>query len=52
MMETIEDKIRIKQTQLSVENDPIRKQALQQQLLKLKLNLEIEKIRKRIQQMG
>ena len=52
MIETIEDKIRIKQTQLSVENDPIQKQALQQQLLKLKLNLEIEKIRKRIQQMG
>ena len=51
-METIEGKIMIKQTQLSVENDPMRKQALQKQLQKLQLSLEIEKIRKRIQQLG
>ncbi len=51
-METLEGKIRIKQTQLSVENDPMRKQALQNQLQKLQLSLEIEKIRKRIQQLG
>jgi hypothetical protein len=50
-METIEGKIRIKQTQLYVENDPMRKQALQKQLQKLQLNLEIENIRKRIQQL-
>ena len=51
-METLEGKIRIKQTQSSVENDPMRKQALQKQLQKLQLSLEIEKIRKRIQQLG
>jgi hypothetical protein len=51
-METIEGKIRIKQTQLSVENDPVRKKALQKQLQKLQLSLEIENIRKRIQQLG
>lgn len=51
-METIEGKIRVKQTQLSVEDDPMRKQPLQKQLQKLQLSLEIEKIRTRIQQLG
>lgn len=51
-METLDDKIKIKQTQLSVEYDPVRKQALQKQLQKLQLSLEIQKIRKRIQQLG
>jgi hypothetical protein len=52
-METnLGDKIRIKQTQVSVENDPVRKQELQKQLRKLQLQKEIEQIRKRIEQLG
>lgn len=49
---TTEDKIKIKQTQISVEHDPIRKQEMQKQLRKLQLSLEIEQIRKRIEQLG
>ncbi len=52
-METnLEDKIKVKQTQVSVENDPIRKQELQKQLRKLQLQSEIEQIRKRMEQLG
>lgn len=52
MMENSEDKIRVKQLQIQVEIDPIKKQELQKQLRKLQLQLEIEQIRKRIQQIG
>jgi hypothetical protein len=52
MMETIESKIRIKQMQISVELDPAKKQDLQKQLRKLQLNMEVEQIRKRIEQLG
>jgi hypothetical protein len=48
----LEDKIRVKQTQLSVEKDPVRKQYLEKQLRKLQLRKEIEQIRKRIEQLG
>lgn len=52
-METnLEDKIKVKQTQVSVENDPFRKQELQKQLRKLQLQKEIEQIKKRIEQLG
>jgi hypothetical protein len=52
-METnLEDKIKVKQTQVSVENDPVRKQELHKQLRKLQLQSEIEQIRKRIEQLG
>lgn len=51
-METIDDKIKIKQTQVSVENDPVRKQEFQKQLRKLQLQKEIERIRKTIEQLG
>ena len=51
-METIDDKIRIKQVEIQVQNDPVRKQELQTQLRKLELRREIEDIRKRIQQLG
>ena len=51
-MGTLEDKIKIKQMQISVEHDPAKKQDLQKQLRKLQLNLEIEQIRKRIEQLG
>lgn len=52
-METnLEDEIKVKQTQVSVENDPIRKQELQKQLRKLQLQSEIEQIRKRMEQLG
>jgi hypothetical protein len=30
-MDSLDDKIKVKQTQLSVENDPLRKQELQKQ---------------------
>lgn len=48
----LEDKIKVKQTQVSVENDPVRKQELQKQLRRLQLKKEIEQIRKRIEQLG
>lgn len=52
-METnLEDKIRVKQIQVSVENDPVRKQELQKQLRKLQFQKEIEQIKKRIEQLG
>lgn len=51
-MDKIDDKIRVKQTQVSVENDPVRKQVLQRQLRKLQLQKEIEQIKKRIEQLG
>jgi hypothetical protein len=52
-METnLEDKIKVKQTQVSVENDPLRKQELQKQLRKLQFQKEIEQIKKRIEQLG
>jgi hypothetical protein len=51
-MEAIADKIRVKQLQINVEHNPVRKQELQKQLKKLQLNLEIEQIRKRIEQLG
>lgn len=51
-MDKIDDKIRVKQTQVSVENDPVRKQVLQKQLRKLQLQKEIEQIKKRIEQLG
>ncbi len=52
MMNNIEDKIKIKQTQVTVEHDLLRKQELQKQLYRLQLQKEIEDIRKRIEQLG
>ena len=51
-MEELDDKIRVKQIQVSVENDPNRKQELQKQLRKLQFQKEIEQIKKRIEQLG
>lgn len=53
-METIttDDKIRLKQMQIQIENEPQRKQELLKQLQKLQLEKEIEGIRKRIEQLG
>lgn len=53
-METIplDDKIRLKQMHVQIENEPQRKQELQKQLQKLQLEKEIEGIRKRIEQLG
>lgn len=47
-----DDKIRLKQMQISIENEPYRKQELQKQLQKLQLEKEIEQIKKRIEQLG
>jgi hypothetical protein len=52
MESNLGDKIKVKQTQVSVENDPVRKQVLQKQLRKLQLQKEIEQIKKRIEQLG
>lgn len=51
-MNDIQDKITITQTQVNVENDPVRKQELQKRLRKLQLQKEIEDIKKRIEQLG
>jgi len=51
-MNDTQDKITIAQTQVNVENDPIRKQELQKRLRKLQLQKEIEDIKKRIEQLG
>ncbi len=52
MMKTTQDKIQLKQLELNVENDPLKKQNLQKQLRRLQLEKEIEEIRKRIEQLG
>ena len=51
-MDELDDKIRVKQTQVSVESDPLRKQELQKQLRKLQFQKEIEQIKKRIELLG
>lgn len=52
MMITIEDKIKVKVLEISSETDSERKQELQRQLQKLQLKQEIERITKRIEQLG
>ena len=52
MVTSIDDRIRVKQLEISVEGDPNRKQDLHVQLQKLQLEKEIEGIRKRIEQLG
>lgn len=52
MVTSIDDQIRVKQLEISVEGDQNRKQDLQVQLQKLQFEKEIEQIRKRIQQLG
>ena len=52
MMKTTQDKIKLKQLELNVENDPLKKQNLQKQLRRLQLEKEIEEIRKRIEQLS
>ena len=52
METTTADKIRVKQMQIQVEKDPIKKQDLQTQLRKLQLKKEIEDITGRMNQMG
>jgi hypothetical protein len=49
---TIEDRIKVVQLQLNIESDdPERKKEMQKQLQKLQLRKEIEKIRKKIEQL-
>ena len=45
MATTLEDKIRVKQLQQSTEQDPQKKQELQKQLTKLRLRLQLEKLK-------
>jgi hypothetical protein len=45
MATTIADKIRVKQLQVSTEQDPQKKQLLQKQLIKLRLKQELEKLK-------
>lgn len=51
-MEKILAKIRIKQVEVQVEQDPQKKQLLQKQLKKLFFEKEIEEIKQRIEQLG
>ena len=51
-MNSIDDKIKIKQTEINIEENSERKSELQKQLTKLQLQKEIEDIRKRIEQLG
>lgn len=51
-MNTIEDKIRIKQMEISVEENPERKAELHTQMTKLQFQKEIAIIRKKIEQLG
>jgi len=52
MMNTIEDKIRIKQMEISVEQNAERKAELHTQMTKLQFQKEIAVIRKKIEQLG
>ncbi|MBF2710007.1 hypothetical protein [Flavobacterium soyangense] len=47
----LDDRIRIKQLQISVEADHDKKNNLQKQLKKMQLEKEIEQIRKKIEQL-
>lgn len=51
-MDDINDKIRVKQMEVNLENDPARKQDLQKQLRKLQLRKEIEALRTKGDQLG
>lgn len=51
MMNTTEDKIRIKQMEISVEENPERKAELHTQMTKLQFEKEIAVIRKKIEQL-
>lgn len=51
-MNSTEDKIRIKQLEISVEDNPEKRQNLQKQLMKLQFRREIEIIRKKIEQLN
>jgi hypothetical protein len=44
MATSLEDKIRVKQLQVTTELDPQKKQQLQKQLTKLRLRLELKKL--------
>jgi hypothetical protein len=45
MATSLEDKIRVKQLQLSTEQDPEKKQVLNKQLMRLRLRLELDKLK-------
>ena len=49
---TIDNKIRMKQLQIQIENDPTEKQELNKQLRKLQLQKEIEMIKIKIEQLS
>lgn len=51
-MNSTEDKIRIKQLEISVEDNPEHRQNLQKQLQKLQFQREIEIIRRKIEQLN
>jgi len=52
MEQNTDDKIRVMNTRIQVEKDPLKKQELQKQLRVLQYKQEIEDIRKRIKQLG
>ncbi|REG94154.1 hypothetical protein [Flavobacterium aquicola] len=52
MMNTIEDKIRLKQMEINIEENPEREAELHKQMSKLQFQKEIAVIRKKIEQLG
>jgi hypothetical protein len=51
-MDNIDEKIRIKQMEISIEQNPERKSDLQTQITRLQFQKEIAVIRKKIEQLG
>jgi hypothetical protein len=51
-MDNIDEKIRIKQMEISIEQNPERKAELHNQMTKLQFQKEIAVIRKKIEQLG
>jgi hypothetical protein len=51
-MNELENKIRVKQLEIQVEQDPEQRQKLNKQLRLLQLKKEIEVIKKKIEQLG
>jgi len=48
---TIDDQIRVTQTKLQIERDPVKKAELQKKIQRLYIKNEIEKLRHRLEQM-
>jgi hypothetical protein len=52
MKQSIQDRIRLTQTKLQIERDPVKKAELQKEMQRLQIRQEIEKLRNRLEQIG